>query len=317
MPTTRAVRLHAFGDAAQGVRVEDLPIPEPGRGAVLVRMQRAVIHPADLNVIEGSYGRLPALPAIIGNEGVGEVVAGDALPAGLRVRPLGGCWSEWVCVEAARCLPIPGDLPLEQAAQLSVNPATAWAVLHEYRALLEPGSWVLVNAPASALARSLTALCHARGLRVAGLVRDPAEAPHLDRALLSERDSARPLRELGARLALNLLGGDSAALLARGLAEDGVLVTVGALARAPLALPNGPLIFGELRCHGFWLSRWYGRAPRDLVQRMLGELADLVRAGQLRLPVAAVYPLDAIHAALAHAARRGRGGKVLLDLTAS
>lgn len=317
MRRARAVRLHAFGDPAQGVRVEELTLPEPEAGQVVVRLLRAPVHPADLNVIEGTYGRLPPLPAVLGHEGAGEVVGGDGLPLGTRVRPLGGgCWSEALVVAAARCLVLPGDLALDQAAQLTVNPATAWAILHEYHALLEPGAWVLGNAPASALGRALAALCRARGLRYACLVRRADEAPHADLAVPAERDAARRLRELGARLAVNLVGGDSAALLARALAPDGVLVTVGALAKAPLALPNGALIFGELRCHGFWLSRWYERTPRDRVQQMIGELAALVRAGHLRLPVAAVYPLEAVHAALAHAVRPGRGGKVLLDLQA-
>ncbi|MBN8527186.1 MAG: zinc-binding dehydrogenase, partial [Planctomycetes bacterium] len=130
------------------------------------------------------------------------------------------------------------------------------------------------------------------------------------------RDAAKQLRAAtggAAVLALNQVGGDSAVALAKALAPLGSLVTIGALAKQPLSLPNGAVIFGELRCCGFWVSRWYERADPAIVAGMFDELAGLVRDGRLHLPVAATYPLTRAAEAVAHARQGGRGGKILLD----
>ena len=100
--------------------------------------------------------------------------------------------------------------------------------------------------------------------------------------------------------------------LAKALAPQGALVTIGALARQPLSLPNGAVIFNELRCCGFWVSRWYERVQPAVVEAMMGELGTLMRSGALHLPVAAIYGLEQAHEAVAHAQRPGRGGKILL-----
>ena len=70
---SRACRLSAFGAKPPALTVEYAPALEPGANEVLVRMLAAPINPADLNVIEGTYGELPSLPCTIGNEGVGVV----------------------------------------------------------------------------------------------------------------------------------------------------------------------------------------------------------------------------------------------------
>ncbi len=309
-----AVRIHAHGAPEVVLRLEQVSLPDPGPGQIRVRMRLAPINPADLNVIEGTYGRLPTLPATVGNEGVGEVIAG-AWPAGTLVRPRDGLgtWCQELVADTARCTRLPEGLPDEQAAQLGVNPATAWAVLQEFGPLAA-GDWVLCNAPASAVGRSLAALCMARGLRLACLVRRDGEAPPGAMAVLEGREAAKVLKPLSAKLALNQVGGDSAVTLAKSLAPQGALVTIGALARQPLTLPNGPVIFNELRCCGFWVSRWYERVQPAVVEAMMGELGTLMRCGGLHLPVAATYGLAQAHEAVAHAQRPGRGGKVLLRM---
>jgi trans-2-enoyl-CoA reductase len=314
------------GDPETAVRVETIPLSTPGPGQVLIRMRLAPINPADLNVIEGTYGKLPTLPATVGNEGVGEVVACGSGVEGLRpgdpVRPRDGVgsWASWLVADAARCTRLPAGLPDDQAAQLAINPATAWAVLHEFGSLL--GGSVLLNAPSSGVGVALIALCRQRGLPVLALARTADEQARLAAlgvtAVLEGREAAKALRAAcagaPARLALNQVGGDSAATLTKVLAPQGALVTIGALARQPFTLPNGPLIFNELRCQGFWVSCWYERAEPAMVTRMLDELASLVRSGALHLPVAATYPLARLPEAIRHARTPGRGGKVLIDL---
>src|SRR5919204_5217276 len=74
--TMKAIVFDRFGDPAEVLQVRDLPVPEPGRGQVRVRMIYSPINPSDLMVVRGQYGRLPDLPATPGFEGVGVVESG-------------------------------------------------------------------------------------------------------------------------------------------------------------------------------------------------------------------------------------------------
>jgi trans-2-enoyl-CoA reductase len=288
-------------------------------------MRLAPINPADLNVIEGTYGRLPTLPATLGNEGLGEVVAlgqgvsGFALGDLARPRDGIGTWCQWCTADASRCLRIPAGLPDDQAAQLTINPGTAWAVLREFPTG-PAGSWVLLNAPTSAVGRSLLVLAARRGLRVLALVRredeiETVRALGASEVVVEGREASKTIRQIcgaATHLALNQVGGDSATTLAKSLAPQGTMVTIGALARQPLAVPNAAMIFNELRCCGFWVSRWYERSDPAVVMAMIEEVAGLMRDGSLRLPVASQHPLEQVAEAVVAARTAGRRGKVLL-----
>ena len=63
---------------------------------------------------------------------------------------------------------------------------------------------------------------------------------------------------------------------------------------------------------GFWLVTWFSTAQAERIAAVYGRLGRLVADGTLHTPVEATYPLREARAALAHAGREGRGGKVLL-----
>src|SRR5260370_41795396 len=80
--TMRAVHLTAFGNPVGGLKFVDIPEPDaPGPNQVLTGVEFSPINPNDLMVAQGIYAVRPALPAVIGNEGVGRVLA-----AGLGVK---------------------------------------------------------------------------------------------------------------------------------------------------------------------------------------------------------------------------------------
>jgi hypothetical protein len=64
-----------------------------------------------------------------------------------------------------------------------------------------------------------------------------------------------------AALAFNAVGGDSALRLMKLLREGGTHITYGAMGRKPLTLPNGLLIFRDIRVRGLWVTRWVENAP--------------------------------------------------------
>jgi mitochondrial enoyl-[acyl-carrier protein] reductase / trans-2-enoyl-CoA reductase len=317
--------LRQFGSVA----VEDWPVAPPGRGEVTVAMLAAPVNPADLNIIEGQYGELPVLPAVVGNEGagrvasVGEGVAGFA-PGDLVAVLRRGTWARHITLPADDLFKLPGDLDPWQASMMGVNPPTALLMLRGF-ADLQPGEWVAQNAANSAVGRAVIQIARARGLRTLNVVRREelfAELADLgaDRVVTEETDLRKETKALcdGARprLGLNAVGGQSALNIASTLAPGSTLVTYGGMARQPLKIPNSLLIFKDLRFAGFWLTRWKSRAPADEKSAVFSDLAALSRAGNLRIAIHAKFPLGDLSAALDAAAAPSRKGKILLDLGA-
>lgn len=323
----RASQLTAFGRAPEVLRVETLPQPEPAAGELLLEMLAAPVNPADLNVIEGTYGYLPTPPAVIGNEGVGRVAA---LGRGVQDYALGdlvvplsyGTWTQYKVAAADNVLRLPAAIDLSQAAMLSINPTTAWAMLEDF-ATLEPGDWVAQNASNSGVGRSVIQIARARGLKTLNVVRRPELIPELqaigaDVVVTEETDLRKSVEDLcdgqRPRLAFNAVGGASALNLANALADRGTLVTYGAMARQPLKIPNGLLIFRNLEFKGYWLQRWLQITPREKQEETFASLAALTMEGRLHTPVHRTFPLSDLLSAVEEAGREKRAGKVLLDL---
>ena len=132
----RAVVFDQPGRPEDVLHVRDVPAPAPGRGQVLVRMIASPVNPSDLLYVAGGYGLKPKLPATPGFEGVGVVEASGGgvlgwLRKGKRVAVINdvrGNWAEWTVAKARQVVPVPRDIPDEQAATFFVNPATAVAM---------------------------------------------------------------------------------------------------------------------------------------------------------------------------------------------
>jgi NADPH:quinone reductase-like Zn-dependent oxidoreductase len=112
-------------------------------------------------------------------------------------------------------------------------------------------------------------------------------------------------------LALNCVGGESALRLMNILGYGGTHVTYGAMARRPLTIPNGLLIFKQLHFHGLWITKWIEEAPPEEVRAMYANLAERVAAGRLVQAVDSTFPLEDFQSALARLEEPGRDGKVL------
>jgi mitochondrial enoyl-[acyl-carrier protein] reductase / trans-2-enoyl-CoA reductase len=321
--------LTAFGKPADVLSLKERPRPRPDTGEILLEMLAAPVNPADLNVIEGKYGELPALPAIIGNEGVGRLielgVGTNGFSEGDLVLPMRrGTWTQFMLADAATAVRLPPKMNAFQAAMLTINPVSAWGMLDSF-VRLQKGDWVVQNAANSAVGRCVIQIARSRGWKTLNVVRrsdliEELKALGADEVVLEGGDLGEISAELcGAhrpRLGLNAVGGASALNVANALSDFGVLVTYGAMARQPLKIPNGLLIFRNLEFKGFWASRWLRSLPPARATKMWDGLASLSMRGKLRVPIHRVFPLPDLLSAVQEAASEKRNGKVLLDLRA-
>ena len=204
---------------------------------------------------------------------------------------------------------------------LKINPLTAWRLLNGY-VDLKKGEWLIQNAANSAAGRTVIQIAHELGYKTVNVVRraeliDELRAEGGDVVLVDGeniRDEVKNATDgAGIRLALNAVGGDSALRLANTLAPGSTMVTYGAMSLQPLKIPNGLLIFKDLRFRGIWINKWYDNAT--LAERMdaFHLLFDMAKRGLLKAKVEKSYPLGEVHAAVAHAAQSERGGKIIFE----
>ncbi|MCD6016850.1 MAG: hypothetical protein K0R88_2934 [Solirubrobacterales bacterium] len=322
----KQVRFEAFGtpeEVAACVEVDDVGAPGPDE--VVIEIQAFPINPADLLTISGGYAVRPRLPATLGAESVGRIRAVGAdvkhLAAGDRVINLGrDNWCQRRRVPAAQALKMPADADLLQLAMLKVNPATALMMLRSY-VELQPGDWVIQDAANSGVGTNLIKLAKADAIRTVSVVRRealirPLEAIGADVVVVDGEDLAERVRARtgGAplKLAIDAIGGEIVMRLADCLAEGGTVVNYGLLSGRPCMLGAHHTIFKGITLTGFWLQKVLTGTPRAELEELYGDLARRVRSGALAVEVEATYPIEEIKAALAHARREGRSGKILV-----
>ena len=322
----KRIELRAFGKPTTAPELVETGSPEPGPGQVVVALEAAPINPSDLLLITGHYGYRPSLPAALGAEGVGRIVAVghgvDPVRIGERVLIVptlrDGTWQDQTVIDETGVVPVDSEADALQLAMLGINPLTADLLLR--CADVPPGAWVAQTGATSAVGRYVIALARQAGVRTLNVVRRPEVVEELleigaDAVVVSGPDFDEQVEKVlgDERIALLLdpIGGDAVDWLTAWLGFGATVVSYGAMSRAPLVLSVPSLIFGDVRVRGFWLNHWLENSSTDEIGAAYTRLAALVADGTLHAPVAATYPLHQYRDALAHAAESGRDGKVL------
>jgi mitochondrial enoyl-[acyl-carrier protein] reductase / trans-2-enoyl-CoA reductase len=330
MKTINAAVYETHGNPTDVLHVESRPWPAPASGEVVVKMRAAPINPADLNQIEGKYPVRAQLPATPGFEGAGIVAEVDRdvtnINAGaLVILPHNvGTWRDAVAVKAGELVVVPAGIEPVHAAMLKINPMTAWRLLHDYVDLAR-GDWLIQNAANSAAGRAVIQIARELGYKTVNVVRRSELIGELraeggDVVLVDSENLRHEVEDaIGGppiRLGLNAVGGESALRLANCLAPGSTLVTYGAMSLQPLKIPNGLLIFKDLRFRGIWINKWYDNATPAQRREAFQHLFEMAKRGLLQTKVEKAYPLSEVKTAVAHAARGQRSGKIIFQFAA-
>jgi mitochondrial enoyl-[acyl-carrier protein] reductase / trans-2-enoyl-CoA reductase len=328
--TISAAVYQTHGNPADVLNIETQPWPTPASDEAVVQMRAAPINPADLNQIEGKYPIRPQLPATPGFEGAGIVVdlgksVKDLTVGALVILPHNlGTWRDAVAVKASELVTVPPEIDPVHAAMLKINPMTAWRLLHDY-VDLKAGDWLIQNAANSAAGRAVIQIAHDLGYKTVNVVRreeligelraEGGDVVLVDGENLRE-EVKNATNSAPIPLGLNAVGGDSALRLANCLAPGSTVVTFGAMSLRPLKIPNGLLIFKDLRFRGIWINKWYNNATIDQRMETFRQLFEMAKRGLLKTKVEKAYPLSEAKTAVAHAAQGKRSGKIIFEFGA-
>ena len=321
--------------------VED-SAPVPKSGQVCVRIHRAGINFAELMMRQGLYGSSPDFPFTPGYEasgiviGVGDQV--DTLKEGDRVLAMTGFggYSEKVCLEAKRVIPIPDSVSFDQAAAIPVTYGTAFHML-VHLGRISKGDSVLIHHAAGGVGTAVAQICEAFG---ASLVVGTASAPKRDfvesmgmRFVDREREDFEEVcKDLtggkGVHHAIDPVGGRHLLRSYKSLRKVGKLYYFGASAA----------VKGEKRSRLSELRMWWGMPRFDPIRLMtsnkavfgvhmglledesvfkghLASLSKMLEEGGIDPVIDSVWRFENVADAQMHMHNRKNRGKVLLDFS--
>lgn len=321
----RAAVVEDFGPP-QSLRVTAVADPVAGPGDVLVEVAAAGVNFPDVLVVAGTYQILPPRPFSPGKEvagrvrAVGDGVTGLAVGDRVLAQVEHGGYAELVSVPAGQVVPVPDEVPDEEAAALGLAALTAHVALRR-RARLQRGETVLVTGAGGGVGAAGVQLAKAWGATVVAVARDrqraeAAAAQGADHVLVAGPDLRDRVREVtrgrGADVVLETVGGDVFDQALRATAWEGRLVVIGFASGEAPVVKAGHLLVKNVSVLGLQVSDYRDREPAR-VRETLRDLLALRAEGRLTVPIARRYPLAEAGDALAEVRRGGLVGRVVLD----
>lgn len=311
-------------------RLVELPVPEPGPGEVLLRVEAAGLNRADLLQLRGQYPPPPGESAVLGLECSGTVerlgpgasgfAPGDRVMALLAAGGLG----EAVAVPVGQLLPLPARISFTEGAGLPEAALTSWTNL-VVEGGLQAGETVLIAGAASGVGTFAVQLARELGARVLVAGRSLERLERL-RALGAEGclplsdELPQRLREgnggRGADLVLDLVGGPWVAVHLAALEPRGRLVLVGLLAGARAEIDLRAVLSRRLSLIGSVLRSRSREEKAALVAGFAGFALGRLAEGRLEPLIDRTFPLERVAEAFAALEAGGILGKVVVEIGA-
>ncbi len=314
----------------QNLKLMDVPDPLPAPGEAVLELQYAALNPADRYLAEGQYPAKPAMPHILGRDGIGTVIAVGKAVISPRVgdvrvllrgeagvnRP--GTFAQRISVPVEYLSAKPTGWSDTEAAGAALVYCTAYQALTMWEPL-QTSSVVLVTGASGGVGTASVLLAKAMGLRVVALSRGEEKRKQL--ASLGadvQLDPNNPewTKELKAKLdgrrvdlAIDNIGGTLFPQLIETLGDRGRISIVGRLAGAVPNFNTATLLFRRLRLGGVQVGAYTAGEVSDVWKRIVGLLT---RDGH-RPPVDKVFDFADLPAAFDRLAE-GPMGKVLLKV---
>jgi NADPH:quinone reductase-like Zn-dependent oxidoreductase len=304
----RAVQFDHYGHV-DVLHIADVPQPEPGPGEAVVEVVAAGVNPGESSIREGYlHERWPAtFPSGEGSDFAGRVVAVGAGVTGVAAgdEVIGfsegrNSHADYLAVPAENLTAKPAAVDWDQAGALYVVGATAYAAVRAVA--LKPGDTVAISGAAGGVGSVAVQLARRSGATVIGIASDAnadwlaglgaAQVPYGD-GLAGRLKAAAPG---GIDAFIDTFGGGYVELARDlGVAADRIDTIID---------------FAAVEKFGV-----KGEGSSDATSaEVLAELAALIAAGELTIPIAATYPLEQVREAHTELAKRHTRGKIVLRM---
>jgi len=300
------------------------PVPTPGPGEVLIKVEAAGINRPDVFQRQGHYPPPKGVPDILGMEVAGKIVALGPGAARLKVGDLvcaligGGGYAEFAVAPETATLPVPQGLSMVEAAALPETVFTVWHNVFE-RAALKPGEWFLVHGGASGIGTTAIPIATALGAKVMATV-GSAEKAHVCRELgavrainYHEEDFVEAVRETtggnGVDVILDMVGGDYIERNLKAAALEGRIVQIAFLKGSKVELDLMRLMLRRLTLTGSTLRVRSAEAKARVAKAIEERIWPLIAESKFKPVIDSTFPLKdaaAAHRRIDHPAHIGK-----------
>jgi NADPH2:quinone reductase len=291
-----------------------VPVPQLGRGQVLIKVAAAGVNRPDVMQRLGLYPAPKGHSEIPGLEVSGVVAAvGPEAPrfnAGNKVMALvnGGGYAEYCVADEGCCLPIPDGISMIEAAAIPEGFFTVWHNVFE-RGGLQAGEWFLMHGGTSGIGVAAIQLAHAFGAKVIATAGSPEKCAACVklgavRAVdYTTEDFAEVVKsETGGRgvdVILDIVGAEYVERNLRSLADDGRLVNIAYQSGSKVTIDMMRIMLKRLTITGSTLRIRSAEVKAAIARAVEQKAIPLIADKRVKVIIDATFPLK--DAAAAHA----------------
>jgi NADPH2:quinone reductase len=289
-----------------------VPVPQPGRGQVLIKVAAAGVNRPDVMQRLGFYPAPKGHSDIPGLEVSGTIAAAGAethrFKAGAPVMALvnGGGYAEYCLADEACCLPVPAGVSMIEAAAIPEGFFTVWHNVFE-RGGLKPGEWFLMHGGTSGIGVAAIQLAAAYGAKVIATVGSPEKVESClklgaTRAVdYKTEDFAEVVKTetdgRGVDVILDIVGADYVERNIRSLADDGRLVNIAYQSGSKVTIDMMRVMLKRLTITGSTLRIRSAEVKAGIARAVEDKVLPLIADGRVKVIVDATFPLSEAPAA--------------------
>jgi putative PIG3 family NAD(P)H quinone oxidoreductase len=311
------------------LEVAEAPIPTPGEGEVLIKIQAAGVNRADTSQRMGKYRLGPGMPSILGLEVAGTVA--DVGPGASRWKRgdeicallTGGGYAQYAVTPAAQCLPIPAGLSMVEAASLPETYFTVWLDVFDIGGLRE-GESLLVHGGSSGIGITAIQLAHALGSKVFATAGSDEKCKACrglgaDAAInYRTNDFEEEIRNLtagrGVDVILDMVGGSYTLRNLRSMAPRGRLVYINYMESSKAEIDIGLIIGKQLTVTGSGLRPQTVEKKAGIAGILEQRVWPLFAEGKIRPVIDSLYRLEDVAEAHRRMESSAHIGKIILRM---
>ena len=329
--TVKIVRFHETG-AANVLKVEELPLPEPGAGEVRLRVKTIGLNRAEVMFRMGQYLVQPKLPSKLGYEAAGIV---EAIGPGVDQNWVGktvstvpafpadayGVYGEVAIVPVGALAEYPANLSFEEGTSIWMQYLTAYGALIQ-QGKVTAGDFVLITAASSSVGLAAIEIVKAEGAKSIATTRSSKKKQELldlgaDYVIATEEeDLAGKVMEItggkGARVVFDPIGGKGLETLAAATAASGIIFEYGALATEPTPYPLFTALGKHLTIKGYTLFEVLAD-PAEFAKAKK-YVFDHLEKGDFKPKVDKTFPLSDIVKAHEYMESNAQVGKIVVTV---
>jgi NADPH:quinone reductase-like Zn-dependent oxidoreductase len=270
--TVKVVRFHETGDA-EVLKIEEMPLPEPDKGEVRLRVHSIGLNRAEVMYRRGQYLVAPQLPSKIGYEASGVVEAvGEGVDSAMVGKKFStvpcfdigkyGVYGEVSILPAYALATYPEKLSFAESTSIWMQYMTAYGALIHYGALSK-GDYVLITAASSSVGIAAIEIARIQGAISIATTRTQKKKAELlklgaDHVIVTQdEDMPARVKEItggrGARIIFDPIAGKGIEQLAEAAAERGMIFVYGNLSQEPATYPLFSALTKGLTIKGYTL----------------------------------------------------------------